>query len=101
MTREGHRNNQIVIPDLSSTLFCVTFFPHPDGNLLLKCGLPQFRHAGPLHSLVIFRARRFDGGKLEEGPVARRAFLFFGSPGATRSEHSAEDQLKAFASLMR
>jgi hypothetical protein len=36
MTREGHRNNQIVIPDLSSTLFCVTFFPHPDGNLPLE-----------------------------------------------------------------
>jgi hypothetical protein len=36
MTREGHRNNQIVIPDLSSTLFCVTFFPHPDGNLSLE-----------------------------------------------------------------
>jgi hypothetical protein len=88
MTREGHRNNQIVIPDLSSTLFCVTFFPHPDGNLLLKCGLPQFRHAGPLHSLVIFRARRFDGGKLEEGPVVRRAFLFSNHPSTRRKINS-------------
>src|SRR5262245_20079005 len=52
------------------------FFHIPTAIYLLKCAPPQFGHAGHLHSRVIFRARRFDGGKLGEGPVARRAFLF-------------------------
>src|SRR5262249_26281080 len=52
---------------------------------------PQFGHAAHLHSWVIFRARRFDGGKLGEGPVARRAFLFSRAAAFVPPAASAQD----------
>ena len=41
----------------------------------MKCAPPQFGHAGHLHSWVIFRARRFDGGRY--GKARLHAGLFF------------------------
>jgi hypothetical protein len=77
MTREGHRHGDLVARAIKFyPLGCDFFFHVPTAIYLLKCAPPQFGHAQHLHWLVIFARTLCDGGKLGEGPVLNRAFLF-------------------------
>ena len=80
----GHRAREIAIPAVKfHPLYC-DFFSTSDGNLPLEMWGASVSPRWPIAFVGDFSRKTLDGGKLGEGPVVHRAFLF-SDPSAVRA----------------